>query len=150
MAMLAHGPTNALIALIGFPQPLPKTAVGIFQRCGLSVVASNDLTHVARIMRTLALDAVVVDSHSPTLGDTRTALETLLRIRDECSHGRGSPPLVVLTSDRCTRSVRSTLSEAATIQLPTNRQTYRELARVLRQLSGLAEPCCGSAAQSSL
>jgi CheY-like chemotaxis protein len=148
--MLTHGPTDVLVALIGFPQPLPKNAIGIFRRCGLSLIASDDLEHVARIMRTLALDAVVVDSHSPRLGDIHSALEALLQIRQQgCRNGR-VPPLVVLTSENCTPSVRHLLTASATIPLPTSRQTYRELARLLRHLAGLEQPCCGSSAPTAL
>jgi hypothetical protein len=149
MEILTNAPTDVLVALVGFPHPLPKNAVGIFQRCGLSVFASDNLAKVARLMRTLELDALVVDTHSPHLGDIRSVMKRLLRIREACRR-KNDLPLVVLMSEKCTPTLRSTLAEASAVQLPTTRQTYRELARVLRQLSGLTDPCCGLAAQSSL
>lgn len=150
MATLIKGPTDVFVALIGFRQPLPKNAVGIFRRCGLSLIASDDIEHVGRIMQTLALDALVVDSHSRRVGEIHAVLRQLLQLRHDTCRPGPLPSVVVLTSHNCTPSVRSILNEASAVQLPTSRQTFRELARLLRKLTGLRDPCCEPTEQSTL
>jgi hypothetical protein len=112
------------------------------------VIACNDVADASRIMSTLAVDAIVVDSHSLESTNLQPTFRKVLEIRQRMSRDDRVPELVVLTSGRCSSEIRGTLSDAAAILLP--RQTYRELARLLRRVVGLTGPCCGSNVPVSL
>ena len=135
-------PATPVAAFVGLVQPLTSNAKGILRRCQLDAIEFACPTEACRIVRTIAPDALVVDSHHPELARMSTSAKGLLRELRTMTDGGQPVPLLVLSSAELTSSLRAAFLSLGALLLPTRRQTYRQIAATLRRLCDLPGPCC--------
>jgi hypothetical protein len=142
---------TCLVALVGFPTPLPTNVTRVLERCELAPLEFADAAEACRLLETLAVDAMVLDSHCSQLQRVGPSVMRLLKL-SAVQHRAGTvrTPVVVLPSRRLSSELRLAFDEAGALFLPVHRQTYREIATVVRRLCGLPDGCCGPLPPASL
>jgi hypothetical protein len=132
-----------VVALVGFPAPLPAGAKGVLERCSLRPLQCASVEQLNRILQTIAVDAIILDTHCEQLQWTSSALMQLLAgCRDSIAEFK--IPLVVLRSAGLSQSLSVAFEDAGAVFLPRYYQTYRQIAVVVRSLCGLPDGCCES------
>lgn len=130
---------SCLVGFLGFPQPLPVNTRGVLERCEIQPVELSGFDKACRVMETLTLGAVVVDTHRREL--TR-AEEPLARFLQVASRPEARTPLIVLTSVNLSSETRCLYLDAGARFLLARRQTRRQLATVIRRVCGRPGRCC--------
>lgn len=132
---------SCLTAFVGF-RKLPAIVRGLLERCELTVVEVPDARHACRMFETVAMDAVVLDSRSLRGETADLTARKLLKLIAHVEPKSATPRLVVLISATLTRPLRQEYLDAGAVLLPRKAQTYRHIARTVRQLCGWPDRCC--------
>jgi hypothetical protein len=137
------GPERCVVGFVGFPTPFAAHATGILRRCGVEPVEFAELFSVCRVMQTLSMSAVVLDTHSLQLEHGSRPLEHLIALIASSAHGPASPTrLIVVTSTAMPPNLKHAFVSVDATFLPARRRTYREIAVVVRRLCDLPGRCC--------
>lgn len=95
-----------------------------------------------RILQSLAVDAIVLDSHHLELKWLSPPVARLLHVITVMRDREPRPPLIVLTSAGLSGDLRRACGRAESVFLPAHLQSYRQIAAVVRRLCGLVDGCC--------
>ncbi|ODS53484.1 MAG: hypothetical protein ABS36_12635 [Acidobacteria bacterium SCN 69-37] len=132
---------SCLTALVGFPK-LPAIVRGLLERCELTVVEVPDVRDACRMFETVVMDAVVLDTRCLRGETSDLSARKLLKLIAHGEPKSATPQLVVLTSATFSRQLRQDYLDVGAVLLPRNAQTYRHIARAVRQLCGWSGQCC--------
>ena len=134
---------ESLVALVGFRRRPGPNATGLFARCQLRILDLPTPEVAVRLFGLIAPDAVIIDSHHPALKRLSAQVLNLLRVVPRQHHGRTrQTALIFLNSTGVSPELREAFHDAGAIVVQTDLQSYRQLIRLVRQLSGYAENCC--------
>lgn len=132
---------SCLTAFVGF-RKLPAIVRGLLERCELTVVEVPDARDACRMFETVAMDAVVLDSRCLRGETAELTARKLLQHSAQGEPGKAPPWLVVLISATLTRPLRQEYLNVGAVLLPRKTQTYRHIARTVRQQCGWPDRCC--------
>lgn len=130
---------SCTVGFLGFPQPLPIKTRGVLERCGIQPVELAGVDAAARVLETLTMCAVALDTHRRELTRVDESLESFLRAT---SSPLARTPLIVLTSTNLPADTRCRYLDAGAMFLPARHQTRRQLAFAVRLICGLPRGCC--------
>jgi hypothetical protein len=134
---------ESLVALVGFRRRPGSNATGLFARCQLKILDLPTPEVAVRSFALIAPEAVIIDSHHPALKRLSEPVLNLLRAVPRHHHGRTrQTALIFLNSTGVSPELREAFLDAGAIVVQSGRQSYRQLIRLVRQLSGYANDCC--------
>jgi CheY-like chemotaxis protein len=139
---ILHDRKECLVALVGLERSLEANARGVMKRCGIHTLELPDLDDACRLLETLAPDAVVLDTHHPSLKCVSFGIVRLLDALSALGHDGRFVPRIVLTSAGLKLDLKTVFVSGGAVLLPAHLQHYRQLATLIRKLCGLPDDCC--------
>lgn len=130
---------SCTIGFIGFPSPLPVKTRGVIERCGIQPIELAGLDIACRILSSLDMCAIVIDTHRRDLTNVN---ESLVRFLEASRTVETRIALIVLTSTRLPADTRCRYLEAGATFVSSREQSRRHLAAVARRACGLPPGCC--------
>ena len=140
---MTHASLTHVVALVGFATALTPYSVAMLRRCGLSILQYQGVEGACRMLKTLAVDAIVLQGKYAQLPQESAETRALLD-----AHARAEAaanvriPLLVFSSPKVSAKAREFYTAAGAIVVPARDQTFRKLARLILDLSGGAGACC--------
>jgi hypothetical protein len=126
--------SECIVALTGFGPQLSSIARGLLERYGLSLVECANAEAAVRLLReSLRVDAVALNARHEAGRRGSEAVRTLIALSCELPWRDEPLPLIVWAG----RLRLPTPAPAHLIRVSAPRQSYRELARLVREACGL-------------
>jgi len=150
---MTNSPQTQVVAFVGFATPLTPYSIGLLRRCGLSVLQYKEIAGACRALKTLVVDAVVLNARWARLPtespDARALLDSYASVQ---AAARARIPLIVFSNPKLSAAARAFYADAGAIIVPVKNQSHRKLARLVLELGGGAGNCCSdrTGPQSSL
>jgi CheY-like chemotaxis protein len=133
---------RCLVALVGLRRSLRTNARSLLQRCELQTLELPDPSDACRLLETLAPDAIVLDTHHPSLQQMSSDVVRLLHALNALGRDGQFVPRIILSSAGLAPELRLAFVRGGAVLLPAHFQHYRRIAVLVRRLCGLPEDCC--------
>lgn len=136
-----------VVGFVGFQKGFSVIGRGLLERCAIHSLEFSNVDHANRALETLTVDALVVDCHHAQLKQLSPGVRQLLASATAArGSDRGRSSLIVLGAGGVTRELVGACHDVGALFLPPPRQTFRQIAALVRQVCGLPDGCCvGSA-----